>query len=99
MTEVVVSRAWAMPSRHTLTIPPILEFVNKHMLGQNGWWVDPFAGYHSIAGETNDLDPDAPVLHHLDARVFLERVGNIHGLFFNPPYSPRQISECYKSIG
>jgi hypothetical protein len=98
--QIKIERAWAMPSRHTLTIKPILDFTMKHMDEPlPGWWVDPFAGFHSVAGTTNDLNPNAPTNHHMDARDFLKGFDVIFGILLDPPYSPRQISECYKSIG
>ena len=92
-----INRVWAMPSRHTFTIAPISELIFRYSNGVK--WVDPFAGWYSPAEFKNDLNPEAPVDSHLDAEEFLRKFSTIEGLLFDPPYSPRQISECYKSIG
>lgn len=37
----------------------------------------------------------------MDARAFATWLddGSLDGVLFDPPYSPRQISECYRSLG
>ena len=88
-----------MPSRHTFTIPPIADLVKRYV-GDGGGWADPFAGYNSPAEFTNDLNPDAPASTHMEAKDFaLSLPSQIVGVLFDPPYSPRQISECYAGFG
>lgn len=87
-----------MPSRHTFTIPPILDLLERYIEDPTDWF-DPFAGWNSPAGKTNDLNPQAPTDHHEDAEKFVRRFKSIGNFLFDPPYSPRQISECYKSVG
>ena len=89
-------RAWAMPSKHTFTIPPIAELLGRFPMEE---FVDPFAGWNSPARYRNDLNPEAPVEAHVDAEEFICTFSEILGLLFDPPYSPRQISELYKGIG
>lgn len=52
---------------------------------------------------TNDLDLDTLAEFHMDAEDFckdMARRGEDFDLaIFDPPYSPRQISECYKKVG
>jgi hypothetical protein len=52
---------------------------------------------------TNDLNPNTTSMYHMDAEEFLVHLktnGVVADLvLFDPPYSPRQISECYNSIG
>lgn len=52
---------------------------------------------------TNDLNPETEAEHHLDVMEFLEKLkadGILADLvIFDPPYSPRQIAECYSGIG
>ena len=88
-----------MPNKATFTIKPIAELLAQEMNG--GLWVDPFAGENSPAHITNDLDPATPAHFHLDALEFLRGFGasSVYGILFDPPYSPRQVSECYKSLG
>lgn len=97
---VPLARVFAMPSADTLSILPIAEFVQRHLRGTS---VDPFARNSLVADYTNDLDPTTAAQHHLDAEAFcalLAREGvRADSAIFDPPYSPRQISECYRSIG
>jgi len=38
-------------------------------------------------------------MYHLEAIEFLGQLeGDYHGALLDPPYSPRQVSECYKSL-
>ena len=88
-----------MPSRHTFTIKPI-----KHLLDQeltDGLWLDPFCGEHSPATLTNDLNTSIEAHHHQDAYEFLIDFDacQADGILFDPPYSVRQVSECYKRFG
>jgi len=93
-----INRAWAMPSKHTFTVKPIKELLTRYNVGKN--WIDPFAGEHSMAEITNDLNPDKPTKHHLEAIDFLKQLnGKYLGGLYDPPYSLRQIMECYDGIG
>lgn len=95
-----LSRAWAMPSPDTFSIPPIAQFVARHLRGVT---VDPFARNGTLATHTNDLNPDTAAQHHMDAEAFCLMLAGQGVLadcvLFDPPYSPRQISEFYQSIG
>ena len=95
---MIISRKWAMPSKWTFEIPPIQELINRHISGLS---VDPFAGRSKIATYRNDLDPDNGQPHTMDAVDFLKQFddGSISTVLFDPPYSPRQVSECYKKLG
>lgn len=95
-----MSRAWAMPTADTFDCPPIREFVLRHLTGVS---VDPFARNNLLALHRNDLNPQTSAEHHMDAVSFLAHLA-AQGLaadtvLFDPPYSPRQIAECYASIG
>lgn len=96
------SRAWAMPNRNTFDVPPIRALVRKY-LSQSTISVDPFARNKRWATHTNDLNPDTAAEHHMEASEFLnmlaEKGVRADLIIFDPPYSPRQISECYKAIG
>lgn len=94
------SRAFAMPSADTFSVPPIGDFVRKYLAGVS---VDPFARNKRWATHTNDIDPTTTAEHHLDAEQFCRDMA-VAGVradvgLFDPPYSPRQISECYRSVG
>ena len=94
------SRAWAMPSADTFSIPPIEDFIQRHMRHPS---IDPFARNSILATLTNDLNPATSATYHMDAEDFCRDIGNdtqkAHTGLFDPPYSPRQISECYQQIG
>lgn len=96
------SRTWAMPNADTFSVKPIGDFVQRY-LAASRVSVDPFARNKRWATYTNDLNPDTHADFHLDAEEFLDKLHEddvtADLLIFDPPYSPRQISECYKSIG
>lgn len=95
-------REWAMPNKQTFQISPIREFVESEITDSEGMWIDPFSGGCEFADLTNDLNPEKEADYHEDAVEFLERFddGEIDGgVLFDPPYSPRQIKECYESVG
>jgi hypothetical protein len=88
-----------MPNKWTFLLPPVKKILELYV-GDGCNWLDPFSGCYSPAEYTNDLNPDAPSKFHMEAVDFLNsREGEFSGLLFDPPYSPRQISECYKSFG
>lgn len=94
-----IERAWAMPSKHTFEIPPIHDLILQYI--GTGKWLDPFANRAKFATITNDLDPTCHTDYHLDATDFLglfEPV-SIDGILYDPPYSSRQVAECYKNLG
>ena len=63
--------------------------------------IDPFANKSKIANITNDLDPQFDTDYHMDATDFLKMFDDesVDMVLYDPPYSPRQVSECYKSLG
>lgn len=64
--------------------------------------IDPFARDKRWATWSNDLNPATKADYHMDALEFAEVLTTktqCDLLILDPPYSPRQISECYKSIG
>lgn len=102
MTEegMLLKRTWAMPSADTFSIKPIGALVQKYLEGVS---VDPFARNKRWATHTNDLNPETQAEHHLDAADFLRMLVSdgvqADVVLFDPPYSPRQIKECYDGIG
>lgn len=100
--EIKFSRTWAMPNRDTFSVRPIGDFVKRYLSGSK-ISIDPFAADKTWATHTNDINPKTEAIHHLDAEHFLKMCHqwNIKSdlVLFDPPYSPRQISECYKGIG
>lgn len=100
MNALAMNRTWAMPSRWTFTIRPVIDMLEREVGGGTGW-ADPFAGENSPAEHTNDLNPVRPTKHHMQAIEFLKTFESesLKGVLFDPPYSPRQIKECYDEIG
>ena len=94
-----INRAWAMPSKNTFSIKPIKELIDRYREGIIES-IDPFANSNRIAKYCNDLDPQYGTEYCMDAIEFLKdfRDSSIDLVLFDPPYSPRQVSECYKSL-
>lgn len=88
-----------MPNKNTFSIKPIKEMISKEIT--EGIWIDPFANANKLATITNDLNLEYDTDYHLDANEFLKQFEDesIDGILYDPPYSPRQVSECYKSFG
>lgn len=109
MTEVshiagqcLFTRHWSMPNSETFSVPVIGQFVREY-LSKASVSVDPFARDKRWATYTNDINPNTRADSHKDARVFLNDLidrGVVADLIlFDPPYSPRQIAECYREAG
>lgn len=94
-----IERIWAMPNKNTFEIKPIKELLTEEIT--NGLWVDPFANRNKFASITNDLNPEFDTDYHLDALDFLKlfKDNSVDGILYDPPFSPRQVSECYKDFG
>lgn len=99
----MIRRVWAMPSPNTFSIPPIGDLVRRWIAG-GGLIVDPFArdSPFKAACLSNDLNPEFKCDYHMDALDFMRqhvRDESAAVVLFDPPYSPRQVAECYKSVG
>ena len=94
-----VERVWAMPNKNTFNIKPISTLLEEEIT--DGLWIDPFANTNKFATITNDLNPEYKTDYNLDAIDFLKLFDDesVDGVLFDPPFSPRQISECYKQFG
>lgn len=97
----LITRSWAMPSHNTFSIKPIKELIARNIT--EGIWLDPFSRNSPFDSQciTNDLNTEVVADYHLEALEFLKQFddSSVDGVLFDPPYSPRQISECYKSVG
>ena len=98
-----MSRVWAMPNSNTFEVKPIKEFVLKYINLVGGESVDPFSRNNEFATVRNDLNPFTSATHHMEALDFMNLLEEQKRKFsvgiFDPPYSPRQLSECYQQIG
>jgi hypothetical protein len=93
---------FAMPSRNTFSIPSITQFLQDHLEGCL-IIVDPFARNSKFGTITNDLNPETEAQYHMKADEFLQMLIDkgvkADAILIDPPYSPRQVKECYESIG
>lgn len=96
---MLIERAWSMPNSNTFDMPPISKLISEEMT--NGVWVDPFARNSKLATITNDINLDTDAQYHMDALEFLKTLDDdsADGVLYDPPYSPRQIQECYNNVG
>jgi modification methylase mvaI len=95
----IIERKWAMPNKNTFSIKPIKELILDELT--DGIWIDPFANSNKLATITNDLNAEYDTDYHMDALDFLKLFpdNSIDGILYDPPYSPRQVSECYNNVG
>lgn len=107
-TEVIFNRVWEMPNSKTFKIRCIKEIIKKY-LPEDGIVADPFANDCSIKSSipvnigysSNDLDTEFETDFHMEAQDFMKRFHDksVSLVLFDPPYSGRQVSECYKKLG
>lgn len=98
--NIKIERIWSMPNKNTFEIPHISKLIKEEVDLKNTW-IDPFANRNKIASITNDLNKEFDTDFHLDALEFLRQFkkDSIDGVLYDPPYSPRQVSECYNDFG
>tara|TARA_R100001594_G_scaffold113993_1_gene148855 strand:- start:55 stop:549 length:495 start_codon:yes stop_codon:yes gene_type:complete len=92
-----ITREWAMPNHNTFSIKPIRNFIGNVPIKS----LDPFARNSELATITNDLNPEFDTNYNMDALKFLKKFDDQWAdmVFFDPPYSLRQLKECYDGIG
>ena len=95
-----IRKEWAMPNSRTFQIKPIKEFVEKNISGCE-IIIDPFANDCKYGTITNDLNPKFDTDYHLDALKFLKKIktNSVDCVLYDPPYSLRQVKECYEGVG
>lgn len=100
--RMIFNRYFAMPNAATFDVKPIGEFVRRY-LADAAVSVDPFARNRDWATYTNDINPETSAQVHMDAEAFLTAIAELGVVadlvLFDPPYSPRQVSEHYKAAG
>lgn len=96
---MTINRVWHMPNKNTFEIKPIRKLIEKYVKDA-GIVVDPFANSNKYGTITNDLDPQYDTTYHMDATEFLKSLDNniADVVLYDPPFSPRQVSECYKKF-
>lgn len=92
-----------MPSERTFSIRPIRRLLMEIGREHKGLWLDPFCNESRLpfVKVRNDLNPTIEADYHLHAVEFLKMYGinTVDGVLFDPPYSARQVKECYGNIG
>lgn len=97
---IIIKRMWEMPNSNTFDIKCINKLIHKYY-NKEMMSIDPFANKSKLATKINDLNPEYKTDYNLDALDFLKIFNNhsIDFVFYDPPYSLRQVSECYKGFG
>ena len=82
-TNLKISRKWAMPNLRTFQILPIQDLIKE---------------YTSLSSDWLDL---FPYPYQMDAMTLMNEIDSfsVSRVLFDPPYSPRQLKECYDSLG
>ena len=99
-----IVRKWSMPNKNTFLIKPVKSLL-RYYIKQDDVWLDPFSNDNTIKKLhynnviTNDLNVEYKTDYNLEALEFIKKFNGVDGVLFDPPYSIRQISECYKGIG
>ncbi len=98
-----------MPNKQTFAIKPIRDLLLEEIhtgivldpFGYTGTLKEIFRNNTSVTVVDNDLNPEYDTDYHMDAREFLRQFddGSIDVVVYDPPYSPRQVSECYRGVG
>lgn len=96
---MIINKTWAMPNKNTFEILPINQLIKRY-LSDSCVSIDCFANRNKLASITNDLDEAYDTDFNMDAIDFLTSFENqsVDLVLFDPPYSPRQVSECYKRL-
>tara|TARA_R110002020_G_scaffold124562_1_gene281657 strand:- start:11906 stop:12442 length:537 start_codon:yes stop_codon:yes gene_type:complete len=99
---IPAARVWAMPNHHTFQIEPIAQLLQAEIMDIPTTVIDPFARRkHPYADMTNDINPECDTHYNMDALEWVKMFDThqIGGALFDPPYSLRQVKECYDGIG
>ena len=101
-----LNRIWEMPNSKTFRIVAFRDLILKY--AKKGMTiVDPFANEHSIKDYlshckyiSNDLDPQYQCDYSMEAYEYLQTISDcsVDMVLYDPPYSPRQVKECYTEL-
>jgi len=97
---MIMNRIWEMPNSNTFDILCINKLIHRYYK-KEFISIDPFANKNRLATYCNDIDPEMGTEYCMDAYDFVKRYDDysIDFVLYDPPYSPRQVSECYKKLG
>lgn len=102
VVRTTFTRVFAMPNKNTFSIKPISELLDRALAGKSVV-VDPFARDSRRGTLTNDIDLTSRAQSHMEAVTWLDSLSaqcvTADAVLFDPPYSPRQMSEAYKMAG
>ena len=96
-----------MPNKNTFKVDAIRNIIVSNLIDCK-IILDPFANEQSIKKWfkdqnyiSNDLDNEHKCDYNLEAQEFLSMFGDnsVDAVLFDPPYSGRQVAECYKKLG
>ena len=91
-------RVFSMPNKNTFEMKPAREFIYEYIgwYGQSNRSYDPFCGTSKFALFRNDIRQTG-----IDSTDWLQSLEDecAERVYFDPPYSPRQLKECYDDIG
>jgi hypothetical protein len=97
MPEFIFDRQFSMPNPYTFEMPPVKELLKKYIEPSMDV-IDPFAGKSEIAKYRNDLAVSGK--NSVEWLSEFVKTGiQVDVALLDPPYSPRQITEVYKSVG
>ncbi|WP_304393117.1 adenine-specific DNA methylase [uncultured Clostridium sp.] len=103
---MIITRKWEMPNSRTFKIKAIQDLILNYV--KDDYIVlDPYANEGFIREIlkckyiNNDIDEQYKTDYHLEAQEFLKlfESNSVDMILNDPPYSPRQVSECYKKLG
>ena len=96
-----INRTWAMPDSNTFSIKPIHDLISRYVAKMR-IIIDPFVRNSPFKNfcTSNDLDKEIKADYNIDALEFLKEIksNSVDLVLFDPLYSARQISECYKKM-
>ena len=105
---MIITREWSMPNSRTFKIKPIKNIIERYQeeLVSNSLVLDPFSNQNIVIDRerlnliTNDINPQYDTDYSLDALDFLKMFSDesVDLVLYDPPYSPRQVSEVYKKL-
>jgi hypothetical protein len=95
MSEIIFDRIFSMPNKNTFEMKPAKDFIYSY-LGHSNRTYDPFCGQSKIAVFRNDI-----AITGVDSTDWLKSLPDCCAelVLFDPAYTPRQLKECYNSIG
>ena len=104
--KMKISKEWTPPNKETFNLRPINDFIHRNLRDEiklNAIIIDPFSNGKRLTDNSiiNDLNPYVESDYHLDALDFMKifKDNSVDAVLYDPPYSPRQVSECYKVYG